>query len=743
MKQRYLSVLLVALLGFVAPAQAQKIIRVTGTIYNTAQKQKVPFTDDIVKIYSCKTVAEGQDLQQKLSADNLDFLLSFEESSITEADGNGYYEILVPDNGALVFKAGMNKPVLELVNNRMWIEVGIDDGIHIDEVVIRGVRTELKPEPKNSRLVGNRFYPYNTFVIPDHTGNDHSRLVIQPYVINCDTEDTVAFCRPLVYDGSEYHLTQHRYKGYDLDRDPLTPYILSTNFGVDKMSIEWQDTIVVPDPNGQYSCFADFVIEDYRRITYNKSFQINTCENKRPMRFLQYHLLSKDLDLMKYRERAQVEKRNTADKVSLNFLINSDRLTDDPKNQENLDGIKQRLNEIVEAPGATLKEFHIMGTSSPEGSYQHNLNLAERRMRAIQRAVTAQLPKSMLDRVYQNPQAAVAPWEDVVALLEADKHQEEADKIKEIVAEYPESMDKQSRAIRGMKNYKEIVTPYLEQLRQVEYRVKYDIYREPTDEEVLEGYRKHGLKADYTRYEYWTLFQMLESPKEIEALARKAYEESMEQNNPWILPANILAVSYLKRDTCDTKILDPLIDRSIYTVNYERRNFKTQRKEIVNPEELVVNQLCMYIKAGDFAQASILAKMLPEREEFDLVKAYAWALGGYYQGGDSPEEKARAHKTFNMLVNSTPRNAVVMYLALETPYGNAKALQALEELPQDEALTWYLRATALARKGDSGFSEAMSALLQCFQLNKSFIPMAKMDGEFSQELVETTLEMVF
>ena len=217
----------------------------------------------------------------------------------------------------------------------------------------------------------------------------------------------------------------------------------------------------------------------------------------------------------------------------------------------------------------------------------------------------------------------------------------------------------------------------------------------------------------------------------------------MEQENPWILPANILAVSYLKRDTCDTKILDPLIDRSIYTVNYERRNFKTQRKEIVNPEELVVNQLCMYIKAGDFAQASILAKMLPEREEFDLVKAYAWALGGYYQGGDSPEEKARAHKTFNMLVNSTPRNAVVMYLALETPYGNAKALQALEELPQDEALTWYLRATALARKGDSGFSEAMSALLQCFQLNKSFIPMAKMDGEFSQELVETTLEMVF
>ena len=742
MKLRFVLIAMLTLLGCLVPVHAQKIIRVSGTVFNTAQKKRVPFTEDIVYVYSCKTVGEAEDLVKKLDAKSGETVLLYDEEAIVETDQNGYYEVLVPDNGALVYKAGMNDAVMEKVKGRMKIDVGIEDGIRIDEVVVTGVRTEIRPDPKNSRLVGNRFYPYNTFVIPGHIGNNHSRLVIQPYVLNCANQDTVAFCKPLVYDGDEYQLTQKRLTGFDLSRDPLTPYVKDEVFGTKAMAIEWNDTIVVPDQNGQYSCFADFVIEDYRAIKYHKSFQINTCENKHPMRFLQYSLVHKDLDFQQYRERAQVEKRNTADKVLLTFAINSDQLTDDPVNQENLDRIKNRLQEIVKAPGATLKEFHITGTSSPEGSYRLNLQLAGQRMKQIQRKVTSILPPYVLERVYQNPQAQVAPWSDVIELLEAE-HPEEAEQIREIEAKYPELLDKQSMAIRQLPTYKQVITPYLEQLRQVEYNCKYEIYREPSDEEVLAEYRTNGLKTEYTRYEYWKLFQMLKDSTEIEKLAYKAYHESLKQSKePWILAANILATSYLKRDTFDTKILEPLIDRSIYTVNYERRNFRTQRLEIVNPVELVVNQLCMYIKSGDFEQASIMAKILPDNEEFKLIKAFTWALGGYYVGGNTEEEKERARTTFELVKNSSPRNAVVMYLALENRFGNAKALEALNHLPQDDALTWYLKATIAARKGDSGFSEAMMDLVQCFELDKSFIPMAQTDGEFTKDLIESTLDMV-
>lgn len=282
---------------------AQRMIKVSGTVYNIANKKKVPFTDAAVYIYSCKTVAEAEDLQENLDKDNLNMSLFLDEGQRVETDANGYYEILVPDNGALVFKPGLSKSVLEKVNNRMKIDLEVDGGIQLQEVTVTGELKQIQPEPKASRLMGNRFYPYNTFVVPRREGNTYSRLVIQPYVLNCATNDTIGFLKPLVYDGKEFHRTQTRLMGYDLSRDPLARFVNETPLTTDRMTIEWQDTLTVPDPNGSYSCYADFSIETYRRIPFRKTYQINTCENKRPLGFLEYDLLAKDLDFQKYVEK--------------------------------------------------------------------------------------------------------------------------------------------------------------------------------------------------------------------------------------------------------------------------------------------------------------------------------------------------------------------------------------------------------------------------------------------------------
>lgn len=369
-----------------------------------------------------------------------------------------------------------------------------------------------------------------------------------------------------------------------------------------------------------------------------------------------------------------MEKRNTEDKVELTFEINSDQLTDDPKNRQNLQLIDEKLKMILNEPGAMLREFHVMGTSSPEGQYQKNLALARRRMLKIQQEVIGSLPRSVAERTYQNPQAEVASWNDVADLLAQDSLTDLSRRIREVVEALPEQMDKQGQRVRAFPEYREVIVPYLERLRQVKYLCRYDIYREPNDEEVMQAYREKGLKGTYTRYEYWKLLQLLKDDREIEAVARKAYDESLEMKRPWVLAGNTLAVQYLKRDTIDTKVLEPLINRTIFTVNYERRNIDTGRTEIINPVEVVVNQLCMYIKAGDFENASVMAKLIPdEYTEYDLVKAYAWAMGGYFQGGDTPEERARAQRTFETICNSSVQNRVVMNLALETPAGNDEA----------------------------------------------------------------------
>jgi len=720
-------------------ALAQKMVKVSGTVYNIAENRKVPFSDVTVDVYAAKTVAVGEDMKKILDSNDQEKTLLLDQEGKTTTDENGYYEILVPDNGALIFKVGLSPSVLKEVRHQMKIDVSIDEGVMLESVTVTAMRLVLKPEPKAPKIIGNMLIPYNTFKLPPYFGNRFSRLIIQPYVLDCETNDTITFARPSVYDGKEYALTQERKMGYDMNRDPLRPYIKAEALTTRAMNLDWTDTIIVPDPNRNYSCFAIVNLEDYS-ASNSRTYQINTCQTKRPMKFLQYNLFSEKMDPLQHKERAQIEKRNTSDKIQLSFLINSDQLTDTPENKQSLAMLRNKLKEIAESPGTVLKEFHVAGTASPDGHYSSNLSLAERRMRKIEQEITSILPQYTLERVYRNPHAEVAPWEEVVKLLERDGKSTEAGKVKEILAKHKD-IGAQGRALKQLDWYSTVIVPYLDELRVVNYNCLYEIYREPNDEEVMAQYREKGLKGSYTRYEYWKLFQLITDEKELEALYRRAYEESLEQKHPWALAGNNLAASYLERDTVDTSILEPLIDLSIHSTDYSRMNADGSRTEIVNRLEVVTNQLCMYIKKGDFEHASVLVKILPEDSKFDLLKAYTWALGGYFQGGTTPEEKERAHKTFETIKASSPQNEVVMYMALDNRAGNAAAKASLAKLPQDSALTWYFKATLSAREGEIEFMNTVIALSECFKRDKSFVATAQNDGEFNEDIIQAAMDM--
>lgn len=720
-------------------ALAQKMVKVSGTVYNIAENRKVPFSDVTVDVYAAKTVAVGEDMKKILDSNDQEKTLLLDQEGKTTTDENGYYEILVPDNGALIFKVGLSPSVLKEVRHQMKIDVSIDEGVMLESVTVTAMRLVLKPEPKAPKIIGNMLIPYNTFKLPPYFGNRFSRLIIQPYVLDCETNDTITFARPSVYDGKEYALTQERKMGYDMNRDPLRPYIKAEALTTRAMNLDWTDTIIVPDPNRNYSCFAIVNLEDYSASS-SRTYQINTCQTKRPMKFLQYNLFSEQMDPLQHKERAQIEKRNTSDKIQLSFLINSDQLTDTPENKQSLAMLRNKLKEIAESPGTVLKEFHVAGTASPDGHYSSNLNLAERRMRKIEQEITSILPQYTLERVYRNPHAEVAPWEEVVKLLERDGKSTEAGKVKEILAKHKD-IGAQGRALKQLDWYSTVIVPYLDELRVVNYNCLYEIYREPNDEEVMAQYREKGLKGSYTRYEYWKLFQLITDKKELEALYRRAYEESLEQKHPWALAGNNLAASYLERDTVDTSILEPLIDLSIHSTDYSRMNADGSRTEIVNRLEVVTNQLCMYIKKGDFEHASVLVKILPEDSKFDLLKAYTWALGGYFQGGTTPEEKERAQKTFETIKASSPQNEVVMYMALDNRAGNAAAKASLAKLPQDSALTWYFKATLSAREGEIEFMNTVTALSECFKRDKSFVATAQNDGEFNEDIIQAAMDM--
>ena len=359
------------------------------------------------------------------------------------------------------------------------------------------------------------------------------------------------------------------------------------------------------------------------------------------MQFLEYSFDDYALDPMKYPEKPRTEVRDTKGNISLIFLVSKAELDpNEPENEVQMNKLRNDLMEIINGEDTKLKEFKIMGVSSPEGGYQSNLALAKRRTDFALRQIVSMIPANKWARVYKHPtEARVATWSEVADLLEQDTLLTEAAEVRAIVEKYT-SQDAQFAAIRRLPFYDTAIKNTFPRLRTVQYEYKHEINRALNPEEIVDRYYndpnyQEG-KKQFTRYEYWNLFQKIKDPKELEKIYRRAYKETMAYNakgkkTPWNLAANGLAMSLLRRDTFDVNILMPLIDytRPVNTIDRFNDGITIIETEI-NPENIVANQLAMFIRANNFEDASILADKLPNNDKFKMVKAFANCLGGYY-----------------------------------------------------------------------------------------------------------------
>ena len=740
----YIGIMFVVLLSITQQAMAQRMQIISGKIID--KETKKPFSKEVaVNIWGFYTVAQAEEAVKILEKDNSGAAQIISDAWEV-ADASGNYEINLPDNGAIIFRADISTPVLEKINGRLEINVTLDVGIQMETVNVVGMLQDVAPKPKAPTMIGNKLLLYNTYPIPMQFGKENGRLIIQPYVMDCETEDTVAYCKPLIYDGKEYGVTQDRRMNFDIaENDPLYEYVNKEIPLTEKrMDIDWNDTVKVPDPNRRYHASATVRMEDYTTIYYDKSMLINTCDMKRPFRFLEFSFGQRDLNPNDYRERAKRERRNTAGNIALTFAIGRAEL--DPANPENeiqTKKLQDDLLEIVNGEGTSLKEFHITGISSPEGSYQANKALAKRRTEYAKRLIIKEIPDYMMKRVYQNDSSDVAEWSEVAEILK-DTLPELADHIMSIV-ERTKNRDLQFQHIARLPEYRSVIVHTFPKLRRVKYVYKHEVFRELTPEEIMDRYLhdpdyRTG-KKEFALYEFWHLFNMVKDPKELEALYRRAYKVSAEINNqPWILAANNLAVSYLKRDTFDLSILDPFIDRKTRGVNVVRPLLSGKGTETINPEAVVANHLAMCIKANNYDEASVMAQILPNTPENHRIKAFAMCLGGYFQGGNTPEEREEYRDVFNTVRDSSPINAVVMHLAMETRGHDVMAEKALQNLSKDDAIYWYFKAIIHNRQGDAGFYDAYNSLVECYKRDTKFMAISSTDGDIGKDLYEMAME---
>lgn len=726
---------------------AQQIKIVYGKVLNKPEGKNrgEPFpSSERVYVFAFNTVAAAADAVKSL--DNGEATILSDGSTIAGQDG--YYEISVAENGALVFRVAM-KTVMREVNYNSEINVNIDGGIQLGQITVTAARPTPKPDPEAGTIEGNNFLVDVPIPMPQQFGQPNRRLIIQPYLIDCNTEQVLYYMKPVVMDGEEFSLTQERRMSFNMKNDILAQFVDKKRTLSDQaFTINIKDTVHVDDPRRMYSARCKLMLTDYTHTAFEEDYQLTTCKIRRPLQFLEFSFPEFQLDPNKYKEKPRREKRNTAGNISLTFLVGKAEIDpEDPANEEQLNKLKSDLLEIINSEGTTLKEFHITGVASPEGRYASNLALAKQRTRYAQQQIASVIPRNVLTRVYQNHQTRVATWDEVADLLLADSLQTESEEVRAIAQKY-KNPDAQYATIARLPYYATVIKDRLPRLRTVHYEYIHEIFRELNPDEILDRYlhdpEYRSGKKQFTRYEYWHLFQMIKDPVEAEKIYRRAYEETKSydpdpaKRKPWILAANNLAVSYLRRDTFDVEILRPLIDLTRKVNQIDRYNDGISVTETeINPEIIVANQLAMYIRANNFSEASILARMLPDKEEYKMIKAYARCLGGYYKGGATVQEMEERKQVFNLVRNSTPLNNVVMCMAMNTPAYNLEAEEALKALPPTDALTLYLRAVLSDRKnGESGWMDTAMLLYQVFEKDSKFIKIAINDGDIKKELLE-------
>lgn len=729
-----------------AYSQDRKLV--TGRILNKKTGKPFGKNDIVITIYAFDTEAEAEDALKVLNEGTgvVNGAIEFMPPDIS-----GYYQGAVAETGALIFKPDLTPGILERVRSRSEINVLIDAG----ELLTASQKIESAPGiialDEESEISGNYLNALYTFRIPPYVGRRNARLILQPFFIDGVSKDTISTLEPWVYDGTQFSLTQKRRMGYDTGNDPLSGFVRKDTLTKKEFFIPWRDTVYLENPSGRYMIRGKIQVEDFNGVYFSRdSLPLASVRARRPMQFLEYNFSPRELDPSEYYIRPRPEKVNTAGEISLSFLINRAEIDfRDTMNTHQLGILKSRLSDIVTAETSKLKEFHITGVASPDGMYEKNLALAKKRTEFAQKQITSVLPEYVRKRVYMTVNAEVAPWTDVADLLEKDSLLTLAGKIREIVRSYPGRHYRQSLEARQLPEYRKVITGYLARLRTVRYTYVHEEFRELTPEEVMVRYRTDkdyiDGKKHFDLYEYWHLFRMISDPDEKEEVSRRAYEETIEDNgSPWILAANNLAGACIRKGIADTTILAPFIDTRFKCNRRIRHADGTY--ETLNPEAVVANQLCMYLMTEQFSRASILSQMLPDTEANREIIALTMCLGGYYKGGNTPEEHQKRNSWFETAAGTSPLNRVVMYLAPNTRSYDVMAGEALESLPDENPLKWYFKAVLSSRRCGYPDADVMEPyrfeeyLARCFELDPDYIDIALTDGDINEDMLKDFLK---
>lgn len=177
----------------------------------------------------CSSYKRAEYLKKKLDAAQTQYfsgddraiekVLKEEEIVLKKSRGNGEFEeALVAGRGVVVFHQDYGAVAVEVKEGQTLIPaVLVSKDQILDDTVVFGSYgdngPELKPVPGID--TGDQVTFTVDIKLPAGLVTDKSRIICQPMAVDCQTEDTLAYLKPIILESADYHKKQDKRMGFD------------------------------------------------------------------------------------------------------------------------------------------------------------------------------------------------------------------------------------------------------------------------------------------------------------------------------------------------------------------------------------------------------------------------------------------------------------------------------------------------------------------------------------------------
>lgn len=638
------------------------------------------------------------DLAQEEQVERLKKRYEFNKKDQTKASGR--FEIPTATTFCLLFLTTTESKVsdiVEIVPGKTEYNVVINvQRLEGTEVVGKQGERETIGGGTGDPDDGNEYFRVK-LNIPKGWGKDNARLIVQTFAVNCQTDDTLANCTPLVYEGAKYHDLQDKRMNYDyFTYDSLRhAYQQSTPLE----NGEWIriDTTIVYKKTDKNSSFRGpfmYALEDYHHV-YKTGEWNGTCLRERPFKFLDFTPALNEIELTEeFKEEAQSQFGQENRDLQLRFVLGKDELDNDSMNTVNL----QKLIDELKSYGDKLVSPKIQGMASPDGGVKINQALALRRAQRAASMIQPYLPRG----VNVSSSSSVYTWMDVADALAKKGKTEEAEQVRAI-ASRTEAPD---RELRQLEFYDTEIQPILESMRAM--RASYQYVRAKVltaDEAVEEYYQNKELyrtgKKHFSNGDYWNIFNNLTDSAEIDTLTMIAYRhitqdpEYASENVIAPYVCNRVALMNLKNGTPNARILEPFIDLSRQGIN-ARKPIDDILVITVNRKEILMNQAVTYYQEMKMDSAMYFVRWLKRANVKDpaidnLERFMDLKRLHYISFRDSEQERAyESAKSY--VLGTSDENKAILYAEIPDWGKTDEAMRYVDMLPDASPKKWYLKA---------------------------------------------------